>query len=238
MKFANKKARLIVHIDEDKCNGCGECVPSCAEGAIQIIDGKARLIAEKLCDGLGACLGVCPLDAIRLEERPADPFNEEAVDEHLEQLGEEPPRAAVVCPGMAPARGAAPAGGTATTGNGRLANWPIQLALVNPRAPSLAGASLLIAADCTAFAGSALQSLINGRVTLIGCPKLDDAGAYMDKLAAIMRHNDIADIRVAIMEVPCCAGMTRILEMAQDRAGTSVPVNTSVLGLDGEMTHG
>lgn len=274
-----KKTRTIVHIDPDLCNGCGECVPSCAEGAIQIIDGKARLVAENLCDGLGACLGHCPMDAIWLEEREADDFDEEKVHEHLQQLGlnhpaghgahpaqhetghghghghGHAPEPAVwpACPGSAardvrakaappPTR---PAGGGMCPGAAAqqvtetsqgLTSWPIQLGLVNPAAGFLKGGRLLIAADCTAFALPGFHTKLAGdRVTLIGCPKLDDAGAYVKKLAAIFKNSDIQDVTLAIMEVPCCGGLTQVVRMAQREAGTSVPVTTQVVTIDGEM---
>lgn len=272
-----KKTRVIVRIDPDLCNGCGACVPSCAEGAIQIIDGKARLVAENLCDDLGACLGNCPLDAITLEEREADAFDEASVHEHLTRLGrhgtgergaphqagaphtEPAPAILPSCPSAlardlrlkAQASGRADraaAAGPAATVSGLteavptgertegLANWPIQLGLVNPGAGFLRQARLLIAADCTAFARPGLRSrLAGGRVTLIGCPKLDDAVSYIKKLAAILRNNDIRDIVLAVMEVPCCGGLAHLLRMAQREAGTSVPVTTQVVTIEGEM---
>lgn len=227
--------RLVVHIDEDLCNGCGECVPSCAEGAIQIIDGKARLLADNLCDGLGACLGHCPVDAIRLEERPADAFDEDAVERHLADLG----HPGHGCPGTQETsirRAACPAFATATAaGEPALGNWPIQLELVNPRASFLKQADVLLAADCTAFAYPGMRDELQaGRVTLIGCPKLDDAGAYVNKLATILQANEPKSLTLAIMEVPCCSGLARIVQLAQQRAATAVPVDTHVISADGK----
>jgi len=234
----NKQTRLVVHIDPERCNGCGECVPSCAEGAIQIIDGKARLVADNLCDGLGACLGHCPMDAIRLEEREADAFDETAVEKHLagsEAASHAPARQG--CPGLAasmPTAQPARDNGADQVSSSGLGNWPVQLHLLNPGAPYLAGASLLVAADCVAFAYPDFhQQLPRGRVTAIGCPKLDDAGAYIDKLAEILRRNRIKDITLAVMEVPCCGGLRRIVELAQQAAGTEVPVRTVTITLDG-----
>jgi ferredoxin len=235
-----KKTRLIVHIDENLCNGCGDCVPSCAEGAIQIIDGKARLLADNLCDGLGACLGHCPMDAIRLEERPADEFDHAAVEDHLTTLGRgenaQQAHRGPACPGMREMtrtpRAQCPSLVAAPTGTG-LVNWPIQLGLVNPQASYFTNADLLLAADCTAFADPRLyQELQAGRVTLIGCPKLDDAEGYVRKLARILEAHDVRSITVAMMEVPCCSGMARIVQLAQQQAGTQVPVRTEIVGIE------
>ncbi|MDP2871208.1 MAG: 4Fe-4S binding protein [Bacillota bacterium] len=258
-----KATRTIVHIDPELCNGCGDCVPSCAEGAIRIIDGKARLVAENLCDGLGACLGNCPMGAITLEEREADAFDEASVHEHLQRLGPHrgdrgeahghevhatEPAGCPSCPGalareVRPREQRAPGLGAAAPVAAQMAgpvegltSWPIQLALVNPRADFLRQAKLLVAADCTAFALPGFHSrLAGGRVTLIGCPKLDNADVYVERLAAILGNNEIEDISLAIMEVPCCGGLAQVLRMAQRKAGTSIPVKTQVVTIDGEV---
>lgn len=253
---ATQTKRLVVHIDPERCNGCGECVPSCAEGAIQVIDGKARLVADNLCDGLGACLGHCPQDAIRLEEREAEAFDEAAVHQHLGRLGGHPaapthPARGHACPGAAtsvpaarpaaapaPTTDCCPGTGPQPAGAARpgLRNWPVQLHLLNPRAPYFQGASLLVAADCAAYALPGFhQQLAGDRVIAIGCPKLDDAAAYVDKIADILRHNQVRDITVALMEVPCCGGLGRIVQLAQAAAGTKVPVRTVTVTRDGHL---
>lgn len=229
------KVRTVVKIDEDLCNGCGECVPSCAEGAIQIIDGKARLVGDNLCDGLGACLGHCPMGAITLEERSADAFDEHAVEVHLARME----RIGGGCPGMReltlePQREAAET--AAPDAQAGLRNWPVQLHLINPRADYFRGADLLIAADCVAFAYPKFHAdLQRGRVVAIGCPKLDDGHAYIDKLADILRTGGVQSLTVARMEVPCCGGLAQIVRLAQQRAGTDVPVAVQVVSSDGKL---
>ena len=233
--------RKIVHIDEDKCDGCGLCVPSCHEGAIQIIDGKAKLVAENLCDGLGDCLGHCPQDAITIDERPAEPFDEEAVKAHLAEM-ETAFEAPAGCPG---ARAMtfdggntrepeeAPAGGDAPS---RLGQWPVQLALVPPTAPYFQEADLLLAADCAPFAFPGFhEKLLKGRALAIACPKLDDIEPYIDKLAQILRQNEIRSLGVAHMEVPCCLGLVRVAQEAMKRAGKTVPFWTMKLGIRGDV---
>lgn len=237
-----RQPRVVVHIDEALCNGCGECVPSCAEGAIQIIDGKARLMGENLCDGLGACLGHCPQGAITLEERPAAEFDERAVEAHLSRLQ----RIGGGCPGLreidlgqpyapdspaaapAPAREATPARG--------LNNFPVQLHLVNPQAAAFRGADLLIAADCVAFAMPAFHTeLVGSRAVVIGCPKLDDVAAYVEKLTELFTAAAPRSITVARMEVPCCGGLTQIVRHAAQLAGLDVPIVVRVIGAEGAM---
>lgn len=255
--------RKIVRIDEEKCNGCGECVPSCAEGAIQIIDGKARLLADNLCDGLGACLGDCPLGAITIEEREADEFDEEAVEEHLKAAAPAP-RAAHAAPASAPGGGCpsarvqsfAPAAGgcpsarviggplaaaPAPTAGGapapsRLAQWPVQLHLVPPSAPFLRGADLLLAADCAPFAYPDFhETLLKGKALLIACPKLDDTSPYLDKLTAMLSQNDIRSLTVVHMEVPCCSGLIHLARQALAASGRDIPLHTVRVGIRGEL---
>ena len=219
-----QETRLLVHIDENLCNGCGECVPNCAEGAIQVIDGKARLVGDNLCDGLGACLGHCPLGAITLEERPAAEFDEHAVERHLAHLE----RIGGGCPGMRtkPATAAQPG----------LRNFPVQLHLVNPNAPFFRDADLLIAADCVAFAMPGFHAaLVGERTVVIGCPKLDDANAYVAKLAEIFRGARPRSITIARMDVPCCGGLTQIVRFAQQQAGTSLPVDVKIVSGEGRL---
>jgi NAD-dependent dihydropyrimidine dehydrogenase PreA subunit len=239
--MAEKAFREIVHIDPDKCNGCGLCVPSCAEGAIQIIDGKAVLIADNLCDGIGNCLGTCPEDAITIEKRPADEFDEVAVEEHLKEA------VPAACPSAAPAGGcpgsmarklaAADADAAADTpaGPSRLTNWPVQLTLLPEGGDLWTDAHVLLAADCVAYAAADThQRLIAGKMVAIGCPKLDDPQAYVDKLARIFAGNTIKSITVARMSVPCC-GLDRIAATALARAGVDVPVSVTVIDPTGRV---
>ena len=259
--------RQIVHIDEDKCNGCGLCVPGCAEGAIQIINGKAKLVADNLCDGLGACLGDCPLGAITIIEREADDFDEVAVEQHLKET--DPVKAAVHAGhGHAPAHGggcpsaqvrsfakpAAPAHGGGCPGSrvesvpektdqgetvsrpSQLRQWPILLHLVPPQAPFLQQCDLLLAADCTSFAYADFHDrLLKGKTLLVGCPKFDNAQAYVEKLTAILQQNEIKSLTVARMEVPCCSGMTQIAQMAVQSSGKAVEIKEVIIGLQGDI---
>ena len=230
--------RTIVRIDADKCNGCGLCVSACAEGAIAIVDGKACLVSETYCDGLGACLGECPQGAITTEAREADAFDPAAVEKHLQRRHQAAsPAAHAGCPGsmmrqMAPRPSAAPCE-TAARPSG-LQNWPVQLHLLSPGAPYLQGADLLIAADCVPFALADFhERLLAGRVVAIGCPKLDDGEAYVEKLAAIFSGNDIKSVTVAHMEVPCCTGIVHITRQALERAGKRLPFRDVTVGIDG-----
>lgn len=237
--------RQVVRIDEEKCNGCGACLPACAEGALQIVDGKARLVADRLCDGLGACLGVCPQGALLIEEREAADFDEAAVQAHLhphqpEQAAEQPYGCG--CPGT---HTRVPAGTNTPSGlpdvasePSALGQWPVQLKLLNPAAPFLREADLLIAADCVPFAYAAFhRDLLRGRALAVGCPKLDDAQAYVEKLAQIIERNRPRSITVAYMEVPCCGGLVSIVREAARRSGYSLPVETVKVALDGTVAE-
>jgi Pyruvate/2-oxoacid:ferredoxin oxidoreductase delta subunit len=240
--------RKIIEIDGEKCDGCGQCVSACAEGAIEIRDGKARLTSETYCDGLGACLGKCPQDAIRIIEREAAEFNEQSVREHLAGLPAEgsPPPAG--CPGAAvrslpqlhasaPLRSAS----KATTGSeppepSSLGNWPVQLGLVPPNAPFLRGADLLLVADCVPFAMADFhRRLLRGRPVVVGCPKLDDGRAYVEKLAAMLTTSDIRSVTVVHMEVPCCTGLVRIAEAAVERSARNVPLMDMTISIRGQV---
>lgn len=229
--------RNIVKIDEAKCNGCGQCVPACAEGAIQIVDGKARLIADNLCDGLGACLGDCPQGAITIEQREADVFDHQAVTIQQQSLAAPPHGGG--CPSARPLQLARPKGATAAkteTGPSELSNWPIQLKLVPPSAPFLAEADLLLAADCVPCAYPAFQQqFLAGKVLLIGCPKLDDSEAYVEKLAAILAQNDIKRLTVLHMEVPCCTGLVTLARQALAASGKEIPFETVNISIQGEV---
>jgi ferredoxin len=237
-----------VKIDQEKCNGCGQCATACAEGAIAIVDGKARLISETYCDGLGACLGECPQGAITTEVREADKFDPAAVEEHLARQGRAHhagehvhPAAgpAFACPGSAPAAldrepESARQGGEAIPSH--LANWPVQIRLVPPTAPYLRGARLVVAADCTPFAFADFhRRFLAGRVLLIGCPKLDDAAFYREKLAQIIGPNGIQDIEVLYMEVPCCSGLVRVVRDAVADLGQQIPLTLTKIGIHGEI---
>jgi len=254
--------RKIVQIDEEKCDGCGKCVPSCAEGAIRIVDGKARLVADLYCDGLGACLGECPLDAISIIEREAEAFDEAAVEEHLARLETEstPEPLACGCPGTAvqsfqgcpgsavqniglnvldspPSPGgelsAAPSSGDAASA---LTHWPIQLHLVPPGAPFLQNADLLLAADCVPFAYADFHKrFLKDRAVLIGCPKLDDLSFYVDRLANILSTASLNSLTVLHMEVPCCTGLVRIAEAAIEASGVVVPLQDVTISVRGEV---
>lgn len=253
--------RNIVHIDETKCDGCGLCIPSCAEGAIQIIDGKARLVSDRYCDGLGACLGKCPKDAIKIIRREAQEFDEEAAKEHVERLAgagvtsgaEAAPgvshgsetvhrSAPVACPASLAfergreGRSLEGAGGSApdaAPGIGRR-QWPVQLMLVPAKAPYFEGAGLAVVADCVPFACPDMhERFLKGRAVVVGCPKLDDADYYVDKLADIFRSNSVNSVSVVHMEVPCCFGLGRIVEEALRAAGVSVPVGDITVRIDG-----
>ncbi len=236
--------REIVKIDEEKCNGCGLCVPACAEGAIRIIDGKAKLIADNLCDGLGACLGDCPQDAITIVQREAEAFDEEAVEHHLEQQGETqaPPAPQGGCPSarlMSFDKKEAGADESPPVGEKRsseLQQWPIQMHLVPPTAPFFKDAHLVVAADCAPFAYADFhKDLLKGKALAIGCPKLDDGKAYLDKLAAILHHNDIRSITVVHMEVPCCTGLIMMAKEAIAASGKNVPLETVKVGIQGDL---
>jgi len=246
--------RKIVKIDEEKCDGCGQCVPACAEGALQIIDGKARLVSDTYCDGLGACLGKCPQGAITIEEREAEEFDEEVAEEHLKRRGlgeaESASKGAAAdrmlaagCPGSAvrTLRGVRERGhwsGTAEVDEREslLGNWPVQIKLVPVRAPYLDGARLLISADCAPFAlGDFHREFLEGKVLLVGCPKLDDAELYRRKLAEIFRRNEIQAIEVVHVEVPCCYGLVRIVRLALEDSGKDIPTTLTEVGIRGEV---
>jgi len=252
--MSKTETRKIVHIDEEKCNGCGECIPSCAEGAIQIIHGKAKLVGEVYCDGMGACLGHCPQGAISIEERPAAAFDPNAVErwkQKLEELrGAASPikaPAAAGCPGLreirvlresgpeAPSPGGA--AGHLSRGGSRLGHWPVQLALVPAVGRIWQDADVLIAADCVPFAMADFhEKLLGGKSLAIACPKLDDMEPHLKKLAAIFAENEIRSVTVAHIEVPCCLGILRAVKMALALTGkTAIPVKDITVGVRGEV---
>ncbi len=241
-----KIKRKIIHIDEEKCNGCGACVPSCAEGAISIVDGKARLAAEKYCDGLGACLGECPQDALTIVEREADDFDEKAVEQHLKAEAPKTPEAATMacgCPSTqiqtfrrpSPCEEAnRPVSQKSSVS--ALSHWPVQITLVPPTAPFLKGADLLVAADCTPVAYPDFhRDFLKGKTVMLGCPKFDDAEAYVRKFADIFRTAGIKSVTVLTMEVPCCQGLPVIVKKGMAAAGVDVPFSQVILSLQGEI---
>lgn len=280
--------RKIIEIDEEKCNGCGLCVPGCQEGALQIIDGKARLVSDVYCDGLGACLGQCPQGALKVVEREAPEFDAQAVEAHLRSLGRPAPAghaspAGAVsapsasasdqgqdrashhphhhghgpgggCPGSAlrrltpapaptKATGSTATAATAATGGdgapdapppSQLGHWPVQLMLVPPHAPFLQGADLVLCADCVPFAVPDFHArYLQGRSILVGCPKLDDAAFYQQKLAAIFQQARPRRVTVLRMEVPCCGGLAHLAQQARAQAGVDIPLEVHVIGIQG-----
>lgn len=271
--------RDIIKIDEDRCTGCGQCIPNCPEGALQIIDGKARLVSDLACDGLGACIGHCPEDAITIEKREAEPYDERKVMEtivkagpnvirahldHLKDHGQEEYLAQAVallrekgipvpdepsagrghsCPGMKMVdfrqspKGADTAGASAAGATSRLQQWPVQLHLLNLRAPYFKNADLLVAADCVPFSYAGFhEDFLKGRILVIFCPKLDDSNdIYIEKLAEIFKHNDIKSITVLHMEVPCCFGTTQIVKDALARSGRKIALEDRTISIRGDL---
>jgi Fe-S-cluster-containing hydrogenase component 2 len=236
-----KVKRKIIKIDEELCDGCGTCVPSCAEGAIEVVDGKARVSTEKYCDGLGACLGECPKGALSIEEREAEEFDEEAVEEHLSskekrEASHEIPMVQA-CPSarlrtFAPKPLAEESPGQASA----LSHWPVQIRLVPPTAPFLKGARLLIAADCAPVAYPNFhKDFLKGKVVMVGCPKFDDVQNYVDKFAEIFRTANIKGVTVLDMEVPCCSALPRIVKRGMELASKNIPLEEVVISARGEI---
>jgi Pyruvate/2-oxoacid:ferredoxin oxidoreductase delta subunit len=245
-----KKTRPIIQIDEDLCNGCGDCVPACAEGAIQIVNGKAKLVKDLFCDGLGACLGECPTGALKIIEREADAFDEKAVHEHLAKtkMKKAPPSFAPMqggCPSMtlhsyAPTakKPAASPKGVAEASGSALSHWPIQTRLIPPTAPFLKDGDLLVAADCVPAAYADFhRDFLEGRVLMLGCPKFDDKELYLQRFTDIFRANDIKSVKVLRMEVPCCSFLLPIVTEAAHRAGRDVPVEEVVITRRGTISN-
>ena len=224
--------RRIIHIDEEKCNGCGKCVHACHEGAIDLVDGKARLMREHYCDGLGDCLPSCPTGAITFEEREAPAYDEAAVK--AAQAAK--PAAHTGCPGSRIRQMAAKA--PAAAGEpvpGQLTNWPVQIKPAPTAGPTFAGRDLLIAADCTAYTyGDFHRRFLSGRTLLIGCPKLD-AVDYSQKLGAIFAQNDISSVTLLRMEVPCCGGLEFAAKKAIAESGKELPLRVVTISIEGEI---
>lgn len=228
--------RKTIRIDEDKCDGCGLCAEACTEGAIQIIDGKARLVNEDHCDGLGACIGECPQGAIRLEERCSERHHDKAAhhhEKHKKHVGE----TECSCPSMQISQFDMKAGASAGScehSHSMLGHWPVQLALVPPTAPYLQGADLVLVADCVPFAYADFhRDFLSGKSVLVACPKLDDAQAHLEKLALILRKSTIRSITVVRMEVPCCSGLTSIARRALEPRGKDIPLKEVIIGIRG-----
>jgi ferredoxin len=256
--------RKIIEIERDLCDGCGLCTTACAEGALALDkENKAVLVKDIYCDGLGACLDVCPTGALRIIERESPGYDAGAAYEHVfhtrgkeaarhvHGIGEAggPGRApgaaaekrmplAAICPGSAAheipgecGEGKAPA----SAGASELRQWPIQLHLISPQAPYFRGSDLLVAADCTAFAlGSFHADLLRGKRLVIACPKLDETDGYIEKLAELIRQNSLRSLTVAIMTVPCCSGLYRMVELAVERSGLKIPLRKEVIPIDGK----
>ena len=232
--------RNIIEIDQKRCNGCGACVSACAEGAIAIIDGKARVISDKYCDGLGNCIGQCPQDALRIVIREADAFDEAAAIEHMK--GHNPRTIDHVMPKRCPSEAVRQLesrqaeGDASQSCQSALTTWPVQIRLVPPHAPFLKNADLLIASDCTPFAYAGFhRDFLKGKVALTGCPKFDERAMYVEKFTEIFRQNDIRSLTVVVMEVPCCQGMPLIVKSGLKAAGKSVPMETVVIGVEGDV---
>ncbi len=237
-----KTLRKIIEIDEELCDGCGQCVTGCDEGALKVINGKAKVVSETFCDGLGACIGECPTGALRIVEREAAPFDEEAARRHV-ALKQGEPALACGCPSthiqtfatLSPCDAAnrpVHIGGGASA----LTHWPIQIRLIPPTAPFLKGADLLVLADCTAVSFPTLhRDLLPGKVVMMGCPKFDDVQDYVNRFADIFRAADIKSVTTVVMEVPCCAGLPSIVRRGMEAAGKDIPLEEVMLSTRGEI---
>jgi NAD-dependent dihydropyrimidine dehydrogenase PreA subunit len=254
-----KIKRKIIKIDEDLCNGCGNCIPACPEQALQIVETpkgpKARVVKEIYCDGLGACMGNCPTNALTLVEEEAEPYDEEATVARIKSMlekhnihqkeqsakqqhhpaGSKEPH---VCPGAAVVQWDEKEEPKARSprSSSELRQWPVQINLVPPTAPYLRNADIAVIADCVPFAYANLhEDFLKGRTVLVGCPKFDDSEAYIEKIAQIIQHAQPKSMRVVRMEVPCCSGLTHIVAEARKRAGSSMPFEEVIVGIKGEI---
>jgi NAD-dependent dihydropyrimidine dehydrogenase PreA subunit len=249
--------RKIIEIDREKCNGCGLCTKACAEGALVLDEHKkAVLVKEIYCDGMGACLDVCPVGALKIIEKESKDYDPRAAFQHV--MKTQGPEAAKKVHGAPEFHGHAPAFGgcpgsmareikrgpsekkedPAVSGASELSQWPIQLHLISPQAPYFKECDLLIAADCTAFTvGSFHQDLLKGKKLVIACPKLDDTGGYVEKIAELLKNNTVYSLTVVIIEVPCCSGLLRMVQEAVELSGTRLPVKKIVIGLDGSVRN-
>ncbi|MBN2098122.1 MAG: 4Fe-4S binding protein [Dehalococcoidia bacterium] len=231
--------RRVVRIDEEKCTGCGVCIPACAEGALRIVNGKAKLVSDKYCDGLGACLGECPEGAIRIEEREVEEFDEAAVRGHCEDESQPKEPLACGCASASVVRlersevGGGCAGSVCQDSS--LENWPVQLSLIPPGASFLNGADVVLVADCVPFAYAGFhRDFLRGHSVLVACPKLDDIEAHLRKLAEVLRGSKVKSITVVRMEVPCCSGLTHMAEEAIRRGLKKTPLCEVIIGVRGD----
>ena len=263
------QTRKIINIDEEKCNGCGNCVTGCHEGALQIVDGVAKLVNEQFCDGFGDCIGECPTGALKIEERKAEEFDLEATKEHVENVrGKEAAKEMMQaqeehaanqndkeeehhhhghgggCPGSR-MKMMNKSDKTTTTSEkntepkevkSQLEQWPVQIDLLSPQAPYFANSDLLITADCVPVAYGNYQQELKGKAVAMGCPKLDDAQSHVNKLASIIKENDLNSINILRMEVPCCGGMVQIAEQALEMAGSDLEIEVKTIGINGEVS--
>ena len=241
-----KVFRKIIEIDEELCDGCGQCVPSCAEGALQVVDGKARVVSDIFCDGLGACLGECPTGALSLIEREADEFDETAVEAHMAEKEkiEEEQTLPCGCPSTSIQTFIPKASGLEIgtfrqderAEESALWHWPIQIKLIPAKAPFLKDADLLVLADCCGVAIPSLhRDFIKGRVVMMGCPKLDEAGEYIDKFSEIFKTAGIRSITIVMMEVLCCSGLEMIVKEGLKKAGVTIPMERIVISTRGKV---
>lgn len=232
--------RRIIQIDEEKCNGCGNCATACHEGAIGMVEGKAKLLRDDYCDGLGDCLPACPMGAIRFVEREAVSYDEQAVLENQQRKMRQEGKTLyhATCPGQQFRqfkRTATSASATQQSRVSQLAQWPCQIQLVPVSAPYFQGAKLLIAADCTAYAYASIhETFMRGKVTLVGCPKLDPVD-YSEKLTQIIQHNELQSVTVVRMEVPCCGGLEHAAKLALQKSGKFIPWQVVTISLDGTI---
>jgi len=232
--------RKMVRIDEKKCNGCGVCIPACVEGALQIIDGKARLISEKYCDGLGACLGECPQGAITIEEQEAEEFDEQATLKHLESTEAVPDELPCGYSSFAATRlerpGMTELNQPQASQSPMLSHWPVQLTLVPPAAPFLKGADVLLVADCVPFAYPDLHPrFLKDHALLVACPKLDDFERHLAKLTEILRTSEVKSLTIIHMEVPCCSGLVNMAKRAIEASEENTPLGEITVGVKGDL---
>lgn len=244
-----KVKRKIIEIDDELCDGCGNCIPSCAEGALEIVDGKAKVVADIYCDGLGACLGECPVGALKVVEREADEFDEEAVEAYLSEKeknkGGAEETLACGCPSAQIQNFESSI--TCDEANrpadlekldSALSHWPVQIRLIPPTAPFLKGADLLVVADCVPIAFPSLhRDFLKGKAVMVGCPKFDDAQEYIDKFAEIFRTAGIKRITVVVMEVPCCSGLPMIVKKGLEASGKKIPLEEVVVSVRGKIMN-
>jgi Pyruvate/2-oxoacid:ferredoxin oxidoreductase delta subunit len=248
-----KVLRKIIEIDDDLCDGCGNCIPSCAEGALEIVDGKARMIADFYCDGLGACLGECPTGALSIVEREADDFDEEAVEEHLAKKKAQKPKVMPMVSGGCPsaklqtfsAKETLSASSPCQTANqpaafehseSALSHWPVQIMLVPPNAPFLKNADLLVVADCVPITYPEFhRDFLKGKAVMMGCPKFDDTQHYIEKFSQICKVSGIKSITNVVMEVPCCSALPMIVKKGMELSGVTIPMEEVVISTRGKV---